>query len=194
MNILEKELNYFKAEKEKNDEQLFNGSTILQSKEEKNLISNWILQDTKKITKLLFKAKRDGDKASDFHSKCDNMGPTLTIIQTTLGERFGGYTSKNWTSPSSSKWPEDKLAFVFSLNKKEKFPIKIAEQAVGHYNDYGPIFGHGHCIYISSGCLSNSSSYHNTSGSYEGTGNQKVLTKEQNFTVADYEVFQIKFQ
>ena len=195
INILEQELSYFRAaEKEKNDDQLFNDSTIIQSKDEKNLISNWILQNTKKITKLLFKAKRDGDKASDFHSKCDNMGPTVTIIQTTTGERFGGYTSKNWTTPPSFIWPGDALAFVFSLNLKEKFPIKIADQAIGHYNNKGPVFGYGHCIDISSGCLDNSSSYHATSGSYEGTGDQIKLTKEKNFTVADYEVFQIKFQ
>jgi cell division septum initiation protein DivIVA len=80
---LENEINYFK-EKEKKDE-LFKGSTIIQSIEEKNLISNWILQNTNKNSKLIYKAKRDGDQASDFHSKCDNMGPLLIIIQTTTG-------------------------------------------------------------------------------------------------------------
>ena len=121
------------------------------------------------------------------------MGPTLVIIQTTTGYRFGGYTSKSWTSPSSSSWPGDGLAFVFSLNLKRKFEIKIPEQAVGHYNNYGPVFGHGHVINISSECLHNSSSYHSSSSSYEGI-NQLILTNEGNFTVSDYEVFQIKFQ
>ena len=189
--VLEKEINLSK-EKEKKDE-LFKGSTIIQSLEEKNLISDWILQNTNKITQLLYKAKRDGDDASVFHSKCDNMGPLLIIIQTTTGYRFGGYTSKSWTKPSSSNWPGDELAFVFSLNLKRKFEIKKPKEAVGHYNNGGPVFGYGHCFDISSGCLSNSSSYHNTSTSYEGT-NEMILTKEKNFTVSDYEVFQIKFQ
>lgn len=189
--VLEKEINLSK-EKEKKDE-LFKGSTIIQSLEEKNLISNWILQNTNKITQLLYKAKRDGDDASVFHSKCDNMGPLLIIIQTTTGYRFGGYTSKSWTKPSSSNWPGDELAFVFSLNLKRKFEIKKPKEAVGHYNNCGPVFGYGHCFDISSGCLSNSSSYHDTSASYEGT-NEMILTKEKNFTVSDYEVFQIKFQ
>ena len=189
--VLEKEINLSK-EKEKKDE-LFKGSTIIQSLEEKNLISNWILQNTNKITQLLYKAKRDGDDASVFHSKCDNMGPLLIIVQTTTGYRFGGYTSKSWTKPSSSNWPGDELAFVFSLNLKRKFGIKIPKEAVGHYNNCGPVFGYGHCFDISSGCLSNSSSYHCTSASYEGT-NEMILTKEKNFTVSDYEVFQIKFQ
>ena len=187
--VLEKEINLSK-EKEKKDE-LFKGSTIIQSLEEKNLISNWILQNTNKITQLLYKAKRDGDDASVFHSKCDNMGPLLIIIQTTTGYRFGGYTSKSWTN--SSNFPGDELAFVFSLNLKRKFEIKKPKEAVGHYNNCGPVFGYGHCFNISSGCLRNSSSYHCTSASYEGT-NEMILTKEKNFTVSDYEVFQIKFQ
>jgi hypothetical protein len=188
---LENEINYFK-EKEKKDE-LFKGSTIIQSIEEKNLISNWILQNTNKKSLLIYKAKRDGDQASDFHSKCDNMGPLLIIIQTTTGNRFGGYTSKSWTKPSSSNWPGDELGFIFSLDLKRKFAIKKPSEAVGHYKDYGPVFCYGHRFEISSGCLHNSSSYHTTSNSYEGI-NQLILTKQQYFTVTDYEVFQIKFQ
>ena len=63
------------------------------------------------------------------------MGPLLIIIQTTTGYRFGGYTSKSWTKPSSSYWPGDELAFVFSINLKRKFEIKSPKEAVGHYND-----------------------------------------------------------
>ena len=33
-------------------------------------------------TKLVYKAEVDGDKASTFHEKCDNLGPTITLIQT----------------------------------------------------------------------------------------------------------------
>jgi hypothetical protein len=65
INSLENEINYFK-EKEKKDK-LFQGSTIIQSIEEKNLISNWILQNTDKNCRLIYKAKRDGDQALDFH-------------------------------------------------------------------------------------------------------------------------------
>lgn len=179
-------------ENEKNNE-LFKESSLIQNIEEKTLIANWILPNTKIITQMIYKAKRDGDKASDFHAKCDNMGPTLVIIQTTTGYRFGGYTSKSWTRPSSSNWPGDSLAFIFSLNLKRKFEIKKPKEAIGHYNNNGPVFGYGHAIDISSECLHNSNSYHDSSGSYEGI-NDKILTNERNFVVSDYEVFQIKFQ
>ena len=42
------------------------------------------------------------------------MGRLLIIIQTTSGYRFGGYTSKSWTS--SNSFIKDELAFIFSLN------------------------------------------------------------------------------
>ena len=121
------------------------------------------------------------------------MGPLLIIIQTTTRYRFGGYTSKSWTKPSSSNWPGDELAFAFSINLKRKFEIKIPNEAVGHYSDRGPVFGYGHCFDISSGCLNNFDSYHYNSNSYDGT-NQIILTEQKNFKVSDYEVFQIKFQ
>ena len=121
------------------------------------------------------------------------MGPLLIIIQTTSGYRFGGYTSKSWTKPNSSIWIKDELAFVFSLNLLRKFEIKIPEQAIGHYGSDGPVFGYGHCIHIVSECLHNNKSYHDSSSSYEGM-NQLIFVKEKYFTVADYEVFQIKFQ
>ena len=85
------------------------------------------------------------------------------------------------------------LLFIFSLNLLRKFEIKIPEQAVGHYQKEGPVFGHGHCISIASECLHNNKSYHYSSDSYEGM-NKLILINEQYFTVADYEVFQIKFQ
>ena len=174
---------------------MFKGSTIFQFFDEKKIVRDWIIENyTYKgiITQLLYKATRDGDKASDFHSKCDNMGPSLVVIQTTTGYIFGGYTSKSWTN-SNFSWPGDNQAFVFSMNLKRKFSIKTQKEAIGHYFNKGPVFGYGHCIDISSKCLHNSDSYHSSSDSYEGI-NQLKLTNQRDFTVADYEVFQITFQ
>ena len=53
-------------------------------------------------TQLLYRASRDGFAASDFHSRCDNKGPTITIIKS-KGERiFGGVTSLPWDSTSNA--------------------------------------------------------------------------------------------
>ena len=43
-------------------------------------------------------AKEDGWAASTFHGKCDDKGPTVTIIQ--VGSFiFGGYIDVSWESP-----------------------------------------------------------------------------------------------
>ena len=53
--------------------------------------------DHPKMT-LLYRASRDGWGSSHFHSKCDNKGPTLTVIKCTGGYVFGGYANAAWTS------------------------------------------------------------------------------------------------
>ena len=47
---------------------------------------------------LLFRGSRDGWKHLNFHSKCDNQGPTITFIKTSLGRLCGGFTPLPWES------------------------------------------------------------------------------------------------
>lgn len=46
--------------------------------------------------KLLYRSSRDGPKL--FHFKCDQKGPTLTVIKTSEGLVLGGYSSTSWQS------------------------------------------------------------------------------------------------
>jgi hypothetical protein len=41
--------------------------------------------------KLIYRASIDGFAASSFHSKCDNISNTVTIIETISNSVFGGY-------------------------------------------------------------------------------------------------------
>ena len=67
------------------------------TKNECSLLYNWLNLKSKNIKfGLLYSTKIDGDKASEFHKKCDGKSPTITIIKTTKGYRFGGYTTKCW--------------------------------------------------------------------------------------------------
>ena len=47
--------------------------------------------------KLLYRGSRDGFRARDFHSHCDDIPNTLTIIQSENGNIFGGFTTQTWT-------------------------------------------------------------------------------------------------
>ena len=51
--------------------------------------------------------------AENFHTLCDNKGPTLTVVESEFGKRFGGYTSVPWTSEQG--WHPDLESFTFSL-------------------------------------------------------------------------------
>jgi hypothetical protein len=70
---------------------------------------------------LLYRATRDGFRATDFHTKCDNHGPTLSLFKSDLGKVFGGYTSTSWkTVDYPGDWERDDQAFLFSLTHKSK--------------------------------------------------------------------------
>ena len=47
--------------------------------------------------RLLFRASRDGFAAESFHSRCDNKGPTVTIVKSG-SFIFGGFTEAEWIS------------------------------------------------------------------------------------------------
>ena len=50
---------------------------------------------TKSYWKRCYKASQDGWSSQTFHRHCDDLGPTVTIIQA-HGYIFGGYTDKPW--------------------------------------------------------------------------------------------------
>ena len=76
----------------------FEDSVILSSDQRQTLI-NW-LKETRAFTnasdKLLYRASRNGWAASNFHSCCDNKGPTVTVVKSTGNYIFGGYTEHQW--------------------------------------------------------------------------------------------------
>jgi len=53
---------------------------------------------SKKFGGLLYEATKDGSSSSNFHSRCDNKGATVVIIETTAGNVFGGFTDQVWNT------------------------------------------------------------------------------------------------
>ena len=113
---------------------------------------------------LLFQGSRDGFQGLDFHSRCDNKPNTLTIIQSTSGNIFGGFTSAQWSSTIMGKTQFDKSAFIFSLVNKENRPLIFeqssrCENSINSFRFFGPIFGGGNDINICNLSNTNSISY-----------------------------------
>ena len=75
----------------------FEESVILTNEEHRRVLKGWLPEAMRGEWRLLFRASRYGFDASMFHSKCDQKGPTITVVKS--GENiFGGFTEKTWTS------------------------------------------------------------------------------------------------
>ena len=74
----------------------FRESTILTNVYHRKILKGWLPAAMVDEWRLLFRASRDGFAASAFHSKCDNKGPTITVVKSGANI-FGGFTEKPWT-------------------------------------------------------------------------------------------------
>ena len=78
----------------------FRESTILTNVEYRKILKGWLPEVLVGEWRLLFRASRDGFAASAFHSKCDNKGPTVTVVKSGANI-FGGFTEKPWAKGNS---------------------------------------------------------------------------------------------
>ena len=76
--------------------QNFEESVILTTEEHRSVLSGWLPQQYGRW-QLLMRASQDGFQAQTFHFKCDNKGPTVTIVKSG-NNIFGGFTEKSWSS------------------------------------------------------------------------------------------------
>jgi len=190
-----------KDEKFKPRAVVFVGSTLISPKDSLQ-IDKWVKSKSKKPWKLLYKATKDGFGAAQFHKLCDGKGETVSVIKSTNGYIFGGYTPRSWNQTGSYEY--DATAFLFSLVNAQKKPLKFDQNTVyGQYSQlgsasYGPTFGGGHDFMICNNSNTTNSSYSNFGYSYTITstgyvyGNtqaQSFLAGSYNFKTLDVEVY-----
>lgn len=144
-----------------------------------------------KAMELIYRASRDGDSSKNFHNKCDRKSNTLTVIKTSVGKRFGGFSVGEWSSEKT--YISDMNAFLFSIDDKEHYFIKKdqSQYAICCDKNYGPSFGKGPDLSISSNCRNNSS--FTIQQSYDYKGKTDSLVGSQKFNATDYEIYQIYF-
>jgi len=101
---------------------LFKDSVIMSSDQSQTL-RKW-LEESRAITndsdKLLYRASRNGWAASNFHSCCDNKGPTVTVIKSG-NYIFGGYTDQSWESYGRTIFQGLTLSWVPARNVDQCF-------------------------------------------------------------------------
>ena len=154
---------------------------------------------------LVYRASEDGDKAADFHHKCDKIGPNITLIKTKKGFIFGGFTFKNWehmqrdidpNKPNLGSASRDSRAFGFSVNNQKIYNnIKPNEFAIWCNRNFGPTFKNNlFQIFDSSlkrgGYCSIKSNSHFGGQDYD----YEISGGESRFKVEELEVYEIKLQ
>ena len=184
-------INEYKLEKEKEKiSEGFKNSNIV-NKEEQKAIYNWFDKKPKNI-KLLLDSKKDGDRTSTFYEKCGGKSPTLILVKTKDGNKFGGYTSIPWKN-NGGDIITDKQSFIFSLNKMKKYEVIKPENAIETSIDYFAFGGGTSDFYIEDKCHSHTENYCNSSlKTYNTSEPHELNGGEYYFTVSSYEVYYIE--
>ena len=145
--------------------------------------------------KLLFKATRDGQHSSKFHSKCDKKVQQLVFIKTTKGEIFGGYTEEGFRSRGESI--VDNKAFVFSFSTKKIYNAKNNMNSIYDHSSYGPCFygSNNFVLHIPSNMLEYQSNTCKISDSYFNgmTFDYELNNGELYFYAEEIEIYQILY-
>ena len=152
---------------------------------------------------LVYRATEDGDKAADFHKKCDRIGPNITLIKTKKGFIFGGFTFKNWehmprdidvNKPNLGSASRDSRAFGFSVsNQKVYNNDKPNEFAIWCNKNFGPTFKNN-LFQIFDSCLRKGGYCSIRSNSHFGGQlyDYEISGGESRFRVEELEVYEIK--
>ena len=190
------ELTKFKLEieeeKEKKKYYSLKDSNILNDPEKIKMISDWINPNKKIIYNQIYKATRDGGTGKNFHSHCDNKGPTLTLINSTNGYIFGGFISISWEGPENwTNKSNDDSAFIFSIDNKIKYPVQDKSCVIYNQINYGPDFG-SNDIYLCENFLNNNENQCNRCKYYNAS--PEKLSGGKNFQVKELEVYSVSIE
>ena len=139
--------------------------------------------------RLEYKAFDIGDKAKDFHEKCDNLKMSLVLIETDKDIRFGGFTTRTWEGNCIKKF--DNNAFIFSLETNKIFDIIPKEPAIGCYPKFGPIFL-GCQIRIFDGFFTNYSTTFQRRRNYKTNEDYELNNGKEKYLIKDIEVYSVE--
>lgn len=172
-------------------------SSIIQTKNDFDYISRFIGSRSPISLTLLYKATVHGDSKSIFEKMVGGATPTLVLIQTKEGGRFGGYTNEDWKPVSKflkffgKKFgKKDKSAFMFNLDTYKKFAVKNNNNAIAPDYTNVLIFGDNDLTIVDK--FFRNESKCQFPKSYQGN-NLELTSGRKSFRIREIEVFKIHF-
>jgi hypothetical protein len=151
--------------------------------------------------KMVFNSNINGDYALDVHTRV-NYHHILALVETENGNRFGGYTSDNFspeslglTSTSIGGLKQDKSAFLFNLDTKKYYDIKKKDvnRALDCDDYFTFCFGEGDLILRDQFLTNGGSSYFPDCFGDENTQKHELTNGEETFTVKSFEIYHVLF-
>jgi hypothetical protein len=148
---------------------------------------------------LLWRGSRDGFRGKNFHDRCDGHADTLTFIEDTAGNIFGGFTAVKWKSRGGPTADPSLKSFLFTLKNPHNFRVskfaltaKGMNEAIECRSSWGPHF----CdIGVYDNCNANALSitllFGGSYANHTGLDGRTFFTGSTNFTVKEIEVFEI---
>ena len=146
-----------------------------------------------KNMELFYRGTRDGMSAQQFHNRCNNKGPTISLIKNEKGYNFGGYAAIDWESYGDYRYAPD--SFIFTLTnmyniEPTKFNNIGIRYSIYDHSSNGPNFGGGFDI------STFNSNYTNFPHSYQdvlGKGYSifKGDKDKNNYNLKEIEVFKL---
>lgn len=185
---------------EKIDSKIINKIEELNFLEKRLKNNDEILMKKNVVYKLLYRASQDGYNVQTFHQKCDNIFGTLTIVKTTKGMRFGGYTEKQWNGDNLERKDCKDICFCFSLDLFKIYNHnENSGSSISCYKSYGPYFygGDKNVFYIinKNGKLYGVTKYTTNCNSFGKIDKDyEINNGSDEFIVIELEVFQILFE
>ena len=149
---------------------------------------------------LNYRGSKDGWKSEDFHQRCDNKGPSISLFRMKDGDCIGGFTVNSWSSPDFWECKSDKRAFLFNLTKQRQFTCKNFVHAIVCDRDFGPNFGWGELE-----AIKDPFDQENAFKSCANRENYKIpldktelnmltnLKNDSSFTISEVEIWGVKF-
>ena len=138
---------------------------------------------------LLYYARAEGDKASTFHKKCDKARKSLVLIMDSFGNRFGGFTMRDWAGKAIQK--KDEKAFIFSLDKNKIYGVLPDQVAIGCYPNFGPIF-FGCQIRVYDNFFTKGGSTYLKGLNYATEEDYELTNGNQAYGIKELEVYEVK--
>lgn len=98
-------------------------SNCATKKEQKEYLLK-LLGNKRLVTYMLYRGSEHGWMLKDFHSRCDNKGPTISLFKVKDGDCIGGYTKTNWEYKTEYYYNRDNDAILFNLSRQRYFSNK----------------------------------------------------------------------